>query len=337
MPVYNAGCYLKESITSILNQSFTNFEFIIVDDGSTDGSQNLVKSYSDNRIRFFQNTGNLGLAETLNKGIDISNSKYIARMDADDISHKSRFEEQISFMEANVSIGVSGSWVWNFDKSKKFLLRYPAGSRCIESFFVFSNPLCHPSVIVRRDLLSKHNLWYDKNFTAAQDYDLWLRCSNYTSIDNICKPLVRWRKNERSITWGQSDLSNRKTMEILTSMLRKLNLKLSTQELIFHREVGNGSGARGITELWEMYCWLEKIIEANSRYGVFNSEGLLHSAGFVWFRICLNSSGHGLKVFDMYRKSSLRKWYNPEPSERLYFYMNSLLRFNKTATGRVYN
>jgi len=335
MPVYNAEKYLSESIESILSQSFTEYTFLIVDDGSHDGSQEIVKSFSDSRIKFIQNSKNLGVAASLNKAMDDSSSKYIARMDADDLSHPKRLETQIDFMEKNHSIGVCGSWVWNLEKKKKFLLKYPSGTDCIRSFFLFSNPLCHPSVVMRRELLAKYNLKYDTSFRAAQDFDLWRRCSEFFSLENIKVPLLKWRKTSNSVTWNSSGISNQITCEILKSLLVRLGMKPTIDELDFHREVGNGSGARSISELKKMHMWLEKILELNVSAKIYPTEGLREAAAFVWFRTCLNSSCYGLKAINVYLSSYLKRWYRPDTSELFYFYANAMTRWNKHPTGRV--
>lgn len=335
MPVYNAGDYLKDAIDSVIRQSLSDFDFIIIDDGSTDGSREIIRSYSDHRIKFYENDTNLGVAATLNKGIAFARSTYIMRMDSDDICDPDRLKIQSRFMDANPSVGLSGSWVWNFNSAKRFLLKYPVGKNCINAYFLFANPLSHPSVSIRRDLLITNALRYDEDFTAAQDYDLWNRCKKHTEIENINKPLVSWRRNRHSVTWGNSSLSNKKTNEILKRQLAKLNMHPSRDNLQFHREVGNGSGARTISELDAMYSWLESLINANKAVRAFSNEGIKQAAAFVWFRTCLNTSGLGLKVIKTYLRSSLRKWYTPDHHEYRYLLVNALLRINKEPTGRV--
>jgi len=109
MPVYNGEKYLRESIDSILNQTYTDYEFIIVNDGSNDKTEEIILSYNDNRIRYIKNEKNLQIVKSLNRGIELAKGRYIARMDADDISLPRRFEKQITFMENNLEIGVCGT------------------------------------------------------------------------------------------------------------------------------------------------------------------------------------------------------------------------------------
>jgi glycosyltransferase involved in cell wall biosynthesis len=335
MPVFNSDEYLREAIDSILAQSFREFEFIILDDKSTDGSEEIIKSYSDQRIKFFQNERNLGVATTLNKGVDLASGKYIMRMDSDDICDTERLKIQFKFMNDNPSVGLCGSWVWHFNSTKRYLLKYPIGDDCIQAFCLFGNPLCHPTISFRRDFLLKKGFHYDERLRAAQDFDLWCRINGHTTIENIAKPLVSWRKNEQGITWKKSGISDEKTKEILEKQLAKLNLVVNRKQLEFHREVGNGSGAKNIVELRLMHSWLCKLVSINDEVAAFSSTGIRKAAAFVWHRSCLNTSGIGLQVLRTYRQSWLKKYYVPDCREQAYFLINSLLKIHREATGRI--
>ena len=168
MAVYNGEAYLGEAIESILRQTFSFFEFIIIDDASTDNSRRLAESYRDSRIRVVSNPRNLRLAGSLNRGINLARGKYIARMDADDICHPDRLEKQVAFMEENCDVGVSGSWLYCFG-DKKQLWDYPLTSGMIKSNLLFHNQLGHPTVIMRREAMLKNGLFYNPRFRASED------------------------------------------------------------------------------------------------------------------------------------------------------------------------
>lgn len=335
MPVYNAAIFVQHAIDSILSQTFDHFEFIIIDDGSTDSSSKVVDRYKDRRIKTIKNKCNLGVAKTLNKGLEVAQGRYIARMDADDISDKTRFERQITFMDESPDIAISGSWVWSFDEKKKHLLRYPIGKDCVGSFLLLGNPLAHPSVIMRRETLQRENLWYDPECSAAQDYELWSRCWETCDLDNMSVPLVSWRHSKNSVTRSRSGQSHNISLRIAKKMLGKLDIEVDDEKLAFHREVGNGSGVSSLEELSAVSEWLEYLIIKNQRKSVFPASGILKAAAFSWFRVCLNSSGLGLKVVHRYLKSSLRQWYRPGNEEMLYLLANAILKFNKAPTGRL--
>ena len=335
MPVYNAVEFIREAVDSILKQSFSDFKFLIIDDGSTDGSQSIIRSYDDSRIRLVQNEKNIGVAATLNRGLDLALGEYVARMDADDICTPERLQKQVNFLTKHPDVGVCGSWVWSFNEKKKYIFRYPVEQDCVRSFLLFANPCSHPSVMMRLGMIRKYGLQYDPDYKAAQDYDLWRRCTDYFQIDNIPEPLVYLRRNEGGITWGKFELSNKMTLQILKIMLEKLGCSPLEEELRFHREVGNGSGVDSQRGLFNVADWLNHLLSENSKRGYFPQEGLQKATAFVWFRVCLNSSGMGWKVAKTYFKSDFRKWYKPGWDEFIYLVVNSIVRFNKAPTGRL--
>lgn len=194
MPVYNGEKYLKEAIESILNQTFTDFTFLIIDDCSTDKSINIIKFYKDKRIKFLINEKNLGISKTLNVGIENANTKYIARMDQDDISLLNRIEEQVNFMEANSDIGICGTWMMAFNtKNQSSLKKRPIKNADIKVMLLFQSPIAHPTAMIRRNVFNKNNLRYDASYDGLEDYDMWERMSMVTKMENIPKALLLYR------------------------------------------------------------------------------------------------------------------------------------------------
>ncbi len=142
MPVYNSEKYLEEAINSILNQTFTDFEFIILNDGSTDKTEDIILSYSDSRILYIKNKTNLQIVKTLNKGIELASGKYIARMDSDDISSPERFEKLIEFMENNHEIDICSTWLETFGNRKK-IWKNPLSHEEIKATLLFNSAKVH--------------------------------------------------------------------------------------------------------------------------------------------------------------------------------------------------
>ena len=194
MPVYNAEEYLEESINSILNQSFEDFEFIIINDGSKDKSEKIVKSFQkkDKRIILINNKKNSGLPITLNKGISQSVGKYIARMDADDISLKDRLKVQYNFLEVHPEIALVGSSAIIIDESGNRIgvLRKFDNYKKTSRKLLKSNPMIHPSIMFRNDL----KLRYREKFQSSEEYDLYLRLlSSGKNITNLSDYLIKYR------------------------------------------------------------------------------------------------------------------------------------------------
>lgn len=201
MSVYNGEKYLKEAVESILRQTFQDFEFIIVDDGSTDKTSEILNSFDDLRIKVIKNSQNLGLTKSLNKAIEIAKGKYIARMDADDISLPHRLEKQIEFLEKNPEYAMIGSSYYKIDDegTTLSLVSVLTADSQIKEGLDKQNWFCHGSAIIRKDALLKVGT-YNEKFKYAQDYDLWLRISEFYSLANIEEPLYCWRTSPTSIS-----------------------------------------------------------------------------------------------------------------------------------------
>lgn len=201
MPIYNGEKYLREAIESILGQSFTNFTFLIIDDGSTDTSVNIVKSYTDPRIKLIVNEKNLGISKTLNLGIENTETTYVARMDQDDISLPNRIEEQVHFMDTHPNVGVCGTWIKTFGTGRdEYIKKLPMHHDDISVMLLFQNPMAHPTVMMRKDVLDKNSLRYDPLYDGLEDYDLWERMSLVTRIKNIPDALLRYRLHPKQLS-----------------------------------------------------------------------------------------------------------------------------------------
>jgi glycosyltransferase involved in cell wall biosynthesis len=220
MPVYNAELYVGKSIDSILNQTYKDFEFIIINDGSTDKSLEIIKSFSDPRIKIISHT-NKGIIYSLNEGMAVSKGKYIARMDADDISLIDRFEKQISFLETNPTIAMCGTWAEVINDSGLVTGSYehpPINSVSIRSYILWHNPFIHPTVMMRRDIF-KNTDWYDSRFKHAEDYELWTRIVFNHDVANIPEKLLQYRITNESIT-----RKNNLSMRIMGIKVRYLSI-----------------------------------------------------------------------------------------------------------------
>lgn len=205
MPVYNAGLYLKDAIDSILDQSFSNFEFHIVDDGSTDSSVEIIHSYSDSRILFTQNETNKGITITLNEAYSRISSKYIVRMDADDIALNHRLQTQFDFMENNPDISIAGSWFTSTD-CKVHYQPYVEHKDIVVGLLEKSQ-FGHPTVIIRNESWKKNNLFYSDEYMHAEDYACWCNAVNKGLIlANIPEPLLLYRSHQEQISESKTDI-----------------------------------------------------------------------------------------------------------------------------------
>lgn len=202
MSVYNGKKYLKEAIESILNQTFKDFEFIIINDGSTDKTERIIKNYNDLRIKLINNKKNIGLTKSLNKGLRIAKGKYIVRQDADDVSLPRRLEKQINVLEGDKNLGMVASWIKLIDEEGKYLGSWPAdrANNSPEEIYYtlnFENCLGHSSTVFRKKIIAALG-GYNELYRKSQDYELWQRLSKVTKIKKLKKTLVLRRKHKNN-------------------------------------------------------------------------------------------------------------------------------------------
>lgn len=204
MAVFNGEKYLRAAIDSILRQTMDNFELIIVDDGSTDRSLAIVRSYQDARIRVIENDRNIGLATSLNKGIDAARGMWIARMDADDIALPHRFERQLQWLE-ETGADICGSWIKLFGTTDTRILKHSQTNDAIKMELLFGTPFAHPSVMMKTELVKQ--LRYDKIWEKCEDYDLWERAARAGwKMSNVPEVLLLYRQHGAQISTGSSNL-----------------------------------------------------------------------------------------------------------------------------------
>lgn len=214
MPVYNGEEFLKEAIDSILNQTYKNFEFIIINDGSTDSTEDIILSYNDKRIRYFKNSTNIKLIATLNKGLTLCQGKYIARMDADDVALPQRLEKQVVYFENHPEVGVLGSWVQILDLKNNRTISFLQGNSNIRLKLFFNNYLHHPTVMLRNSVIQKHHLFYPK-ILHTEDYAFWILLAKYTKFDIYPEILLQYRIHNTNIS-----ILNQTTQKKHTSLIR---------------------------------------------------------------------------------------------------------------------
>ncbi len=203
MSAFNQASYLKLSVDSILQQSFTNFEFIIINDASTDNTRQILASYHDHRIRIINHNFCQGLTKSLNQAIRHAKSEYLARMDADDIASKERLRTQIEYLESHPKIAACGTAVTLIDKqNRKIGIKHlPSTVNKIHQVMLRYNPFVHPSMMLRREIFVDIN-GYDESLNGAEDYDLWLRMASKYELININKPLLNYRINPQGVSWA---------------------------------------------------------------------------------------------------------------------------------------
>lgn len=205
MPVFNSEKFLSVAIESILNQTFSDFEFIIIDDGSTDQSLKEIKRYGvkDKRIRIINNASNLGICACLNRGLSLARGKYIVRMDSDDWSYPDRIKKQLFFMESHPNVVICGGTIRVCDAKLKVInpRRYPASDREIRKKIFRINPFAHPAVMYKKETAIKAG-GYNEKLATVEDYDLYFRLGNLGQFANLTSAVLKLRIRYDSISYS---------------------------------------------------------------------------------------------------------------------------------------
>ena len=294
MPVYNAQAYLHEAIDSILGQTFTDFEFLIIDDGSTDASAAVVRSYDDPRIRFVQNDQNLRLAATLNKGLDLAHGEYVARMDADDVSLPERLTKQVKFLDTHLETGIVGVWAKAFGEAN-FSIPQPPASETARAKLLFDSCFVHPAVLIRRSFLDLYSLRYQP-LAHFEDYELWQRAARLFPIANIPEWLFQYRVTGQSAFFGANAHEQEEVYHSIDrASLPCLGIVPTDAELDIHNFLRRPEGSRTA----ESEAWLLKLSDANRRTNYYEHSAFRENLRERWFLVCYLTEG-----------SSLSRWWH---------------------------
>ncbi|MCM3363556.1 glycosyltransferase family A protein [Niallia sp. MER TA 168] len=296
MSVYNSEKYLKESINSILTQSYKNFEFIIINDGSIDNSINIINEFKDNRIKLHDNKENKGLIYSLNKGIELSKGRYIARFDSDDICAPNRLEEQIKYLEENKDIDIAASNAVLFLDGFPFIRKkvsFKQNYSVIKSELLFRNRiLFHPSIMLRSSVLKNDVKYrYNNDHKMCEDFGLWQLLSMKHKIGIVQQPLIHYRISKSSITSKSRKKENQFSSymrNIYKQGLDLIGIDYSDKELDLHTEISMvNKMLRTNFNLNEKEIWLKKILEFNKIKGIYDIRDFNNIVAEMYYLNCL--------------------------------------------------
>lgn len=295
MPVYNGGHYLHKAIKSILKQTFTDFELLIMDDASTDDSHQLIEKFKDPRITYQRNSKNLGLARTLNRGLELANCEYLVRMDADDISLPHRLEWQVAFMDNHRELGISGTWLRMFGSLitlgvAKYLETHDSMRACL----LFCTPLAHPSAIIRHAEWTSEKLFYDPDFSRTEDYELWSRSMEKIRFGNLPKVTYLYRRHSASVTFANQGQMMEQYGRIVKRQLEQIAVIPTNEELKFHINIGLRGKIHSLTELRTAEKWLNYIRNQTVTAG-YDKGSVQEAISLVWYRFARDAARFGLE------------------------------------------
>ena len=278
MSAYNEEAYLSEAVESVLNQSFQDFELIIVDDGSDDNSAEILQRYAarDQRVKILKNDKNIGIAASLNRGLETAQATLVARMDADDICMPQRLERQLSFMEAHPDIDVLGSALMLHGTRK--IRRRPEAHDMIVAELLFNCSIFHPTVMLRTERAHGGGLFgnsvYDPRQQHAEDYGLWVRLAiqGGARFANLPNPLLVYRIHNGSITRRYTAQQNSTAIAIKRWQLKKLGISPTVAEMNLHNVISGRISSQTIQSYDDCDRWLKRLAEANIVERIYPTE-----------------------------------------------------------------
>lgn len=288
MPVYNGEKFLRESISSIQNQTLKDFELLIIDDGSTDGSIKIVESISDERIKLIKNDHNCGIVKTLNLGIALAHGKYIARMDADDISEINRLKIQVDYMEAHGDVVLCGSSINRFSTDYSIIDHREGEDGKLRAMLLFDTTVNHPSAIFRRDILVKNDINYPSYFEHAEDYGLWYQLSKYGKIVNLPEVLLRYRMHGSNLSMkfnaSQFDNMSKVRLIVLSDFLNKTDLSdAAKNELIGKYKYFLELPTADFNDILAFENFLKQLFKLNEQFKIYDANGLKSASAWFWY------------------------------------------------------
>lgn len=282
IPTYQSERYLSECLDSIFSQSLQDFEILLLNEfGSNDRTIEIANSYNDSRLKVIQNTVHLGLAKSLNKGIQLANGEYLARIDADDLAHPTRFEKQVDFLDNNKNVGVCGTYQHHFGEKVDIIHEPPIEHEQIKSNLLFACDVCHSTLMLRRQAFLDNNLFYNDNY-FAEDFELWLRAVKFMQFHTLPEVLGEYRVTEDNISVKKKELLNIESGKlVLRSLSENLNIEFPEEYSLFFQGWDNPFYRNEIS-FKEFQTILFEIYQKNSVLNYYREECLRKTLGMKW-------------------------------------------------------
>ena len=310
MPMYNSEEFIREAIDSIITQTFTDFEFLIIDD-SSDKSYEIVKSYSDPRIRIIKNSPPLGLRKSSNLGIREAKGKYIARMESDDIAFPNRLEKQFKFMESHPKVTVSGCYIETFG-NETGVWKFPLTDAEIKAGLIWGITIGHPTSFFRREFLLSEKLFYNEDgFSYAEDWEFFYTMRNKAVFQNIGEVLYRYRRSGGSVTKRMKPNRDKIMNEMFSRVLSEFGILFSDEDIKLHRMfVGDFYLDQDFSNLKKAQQWLNRLIEHNATTQTYSQDAFKRICEDKWKSLFYLIAPLGSKAVYLYFSLSSKIYYD---------------------------
>lgn len=278
MPVFNGEKFIREAIESVLAQTYRNFVFLIINDGSTDASMSIVNDFEDDRIKIIENDGNQGLVKSLNKAFSDIDTEFIARMDCDDIWYPEKLSRQVALLDKQPGIGVCGTCALCFG-DKNYIQKFPETNEQIKVGLLFHCMMCHPSVVFRTSVLKSSGLEYEESFYPAEDYRMWIRAVGVTQLYNLQEVLIKYRTHHSQVSNLMWDIQEQTVDRIRESQLRDLYPDCPSEDVLFHIKRFASLRLSSEKDIIRFRRWVETLLLKNRKSKYIDSRIITKELG----------------------------------------------------------
>jgi len=284
MPVYNRERYVRSAVESVLAQSFRDFELLILDDGSTDATPDVLASLSDPRVRVVRNETNEGIPAARNRGLDLARGELLAFLDSDDLAARHRLARQVRFLDRFPDHAVVGSWARKIDAAgrRKRVLRRPLTWNRIRSRLLFMGTLRTPSAMGRLDVMRHYR--FRAEFPVCSDTDFWARIVLDHRCANLPEALICYRKHDGNITGRDLSATRDRKLAVIEQQLERLGVAHTRDDLDRHWNLRKGKPRESVTPVYVDWArdWLLRILAANARVGLYPEPEFAQAVGERW-------------------------------------------------------
>ena len=269
LPVYNCELYIQTAVESILNQTFIDFELLIIDDASTDATVSILKKINDSRIQLIEKPVNSGYTNSLNHGLQIAKGQYIARMDGDDISYPERFAKQLAYLETHPEVGVCGTTYKIVGNNKSITI--PENHEEIKIGLLWGNCIMHPSVMIRKKVVDDFSIQYDTSKEPAEDYAMWVRLLSLGKLHNLQEVLLEYRLYGNQVSRKRAEEQKKNDIAIKFQLLQYLELQWDDSETEFLERQFGKTEVVSFQDL-KIFKQIQKKLEIANTSGFFESK-----------------------------------------------------------------
>lgn len=305
LPVYNSEKHIYEALESIVNQSYQNLEIITIINGTTDKSLDEVNKFNDKRIKVIDIKEAIGLIKALNIGIEESNGKYIARMDADDIAIKTRIEKQVKFLEEHSDYGLCGSWYKTFDGTS-ILGKNKIEDQEIKQNLLHQCHICHPSVLLRKSIVDEYNLKYSTKFPHSEDYALWVEMTDKTKFYTYPEVLLKYRDHETNISKLEGETQQNLSVDIKRHYFKKVGINISNEEVILYTRFAYADFTLTTTETNMLDDIIRRLLN-QLNIEILNKEQLADFLKVKWNALIINSPCSKKELMRIHKTSEIAR------------------------------